>query len=38
MHILTEKHWTEVRNPYRRGKGSIEGAEEDGNWIGRPTV
>ena len=38
MQILIAKHWTEVRDPYGRVRGRIEGAEGDGNPIGRPTV
>lgn len=38
MQILTANHWTEVRDPYGRVRGRIEGAEGDGNPIGRPTV
>ena len=38
MQILTTKHWTEVGNPNGRVRGRIEGAEGDGNPIGRPTV
>jgi hypothetical protein len=38
MQILTAKHWTEVWDPYGRDRGRIEGAEGDGNHIGRPTV
>ena len=38
MQILTANHWTEVRDPYGRVRGRIEGTEGDGNPIGRPTV
>jgi hypothetical protein len=38
MEILTAKHWTEVRDPYGRVRGRIEGNEGDGNPTGRPTV
>jgi hypothetical protein len=38
MQILTAKHWTEVGSPYERVRERIEGAEGDGNPIGRPTV
>ena len=38
MQILTANHWTEVRDPNGRVRGRIEGAEGDGNPIGRPTV
>jgi hypothetical protein len=34
MQILTAKHYSEVRDPY----GRIEGAEGDGNPIGRPKI
>jgi hypothetical protein len=36
--ILTAKLRTVVRDPNGRVRGRIEGAEEDGNPIGRPTV
>ena len=38
MQILTANHWTEVRNPDGNVRGRIEGAEGDGNPIGRTTV
>ena len=38
MQILTVNQWTEVGDPYGRVRGRIEGAEGDGNSIGRPTV
>ena len=38
MQILRATHWTEVRDPNGRIRGKIEGAEGDGNPIGRPTV
>jgi hypothetical protein len=38
MQILRINHWTEVGDPYGRVRGRIEGAEGDGNPIGRPTV
>ena len=38
IQTLTVKHWTEVRDLYGRVKGMIEGAEKDGNPIGRTTV
>jgi hypothetical protein len=38
MQILIASHWTEVRDPYGRVRGRIEGAEGDGNLIERPTV
>ena len=38
MQILTAKHWTGVKDLYGRVMGRIEGTEEDGNTIGRPTV
>ena len=38
MQILTAKHWIEVRDPYGRVGGRIEGAEGDGNPIGRPAI
>jgi hypothetical protein len=38
MQILTVNHWIEVGDPYGRVRGRIEGAEADGNPIGRPTV
>jgi hypothetical protein len=38
MYKLTANHWTEVRDPNGRVRGRIEGAEGDGNPIGRPTV
>jgi hypothetical protein len=34
MQILKTNLWTDVRNPY----GRVEGAEGDGNTIGRPTL
>jgi hypothetical protein len=37
MQILTAIHWTEVGEPYGRVRGRIEGAEGDGNPIGRKT-
>ena len=36
--ILTVNHCTEVRDPCGRVRGRIEGAEGDGNSIGRPTI
>jgi hypothetical protein len=33
----TGKHWSEVGDPYERVSRRIEGAEGDGNLIGRPT-
>jgi hypothetical protein len=38
MQILTANHWTENGDPYGRVRGRIEGAEGDGNPIGRPRV
>jgi hypothetical protein len=38
MQILTANHWTEVSVLYGRVRRRIEGAEGDGNPIGRPTV
>ena len=38
MQVLTANHWTEVGDPYGTVRGRIEGAEGDGNPIGRPTV
>ena len=38
MQILTAKHWADVKGPYGRVKARTEGAEEDGNSIGRTTV
>jgi hypothetical protein len=38
MQIFRDNHWSEVRDPYGRVRGRIEGAEGDGNLIGRPTV
>jgi hypothetical protein len=38
MQIPTAKHCTEVRDPYGRVRGRIEGAEGNGNRIGRTTV
>ena len=38
MQILTANHWTEVKGPYGRVRGRIEGEEGDGNPIGRPTL
>ena len=37
MQILIANHWTEVRDPYGTW-GQIEGAEGDGDPIGRKTV
>jgi len=34
----TANHWTEVRKPYGRIRGRIEGAKGDGNTIRRTTV
>jgi hypothetical protein len=31
-------HWTEIRNPYGRVRGRIEGAKGGGNPIGRTSV
>jgi hypothetical protein len=38
MQILTGSHWTEVGDQYGRVRGRTEGAEGDGNPIGRTTV
>jgi hypothetical protein len=38
MQISTAKHLIEVRDPYGRVRGRIEGTEGDGNPIGRPIV
>ena len=38
MQILTADHQTEVREPYGRVRGRIEGTEQDGNPTGKPTV
>jgi hypothetical protein len=38
MQILTVKHWLEIRDPYGRVRGSIEGTEGHDNHVGRPTV
>ena len=38
MQIITANHWTEVRDPYGRGKVRIERPEADVNPIGRTTV
>jgi hypothetical protein len=38
MQLLTANHYNEVRNPYGRVKGMIEGAEEDNSPIERLTV
>ena len=38
MQILTARLWTELGDRYGRVRGRIEGAEGDGNPIGRPTV
>ena len=38
MYKLTANHWTEVRDPNGRVRGRIEGAEGDGNPIGRPII
>jgi hypothetical protein len=37
MKIPTAKHWTEVRDSYKRVEGSAEGPEEDRNPTGRPS-
>jgi hypothetical protein len=36
MQILTSNHYIEVGDPYGRVRVRIEGAEGDGNPIGRP--
>jgi hypothetical protein len=38
MQILPANHWTDVGDPYGRVRGRVEGAERNGNPIGRPTV
>jgi hypothetical protein len=38
MQILIANLWPEVRDHYGRVRGRIEGAEGDGNHIGRPTM
>jgi hypothetical protein len=38
MQIPTDKHWTEVRDPYRRVRGRTEGPQGDGNPTGRPIL
>jgi hypothetical protein len=38
MQIRMAKYWTEVRDACGRVKGRAEGAEGDGNPIGRPKV
>jgi hypothetical protein len=38
MQILIAKHRTEVRDPYGRVRGRIEGTEGDGNLVVRPKV
>jgi hypothetical protein len=38
MQILTAKHWTEVTDLYGTVRARTEGAEGDGNPIGRTTV
>jgi hypothetical protein len=35
MQILTANHWIEVEDPYGRVRRRIEGAEGDGNPIGK---
>jgi hypothetical protein len=38
MQILTANYWTDVEGPYGRVRGGVEGAEGDGNPIGRPRL
>ena len=38
MDVDTPNHWTEVRDPYGGIRGRIEGAEGEGDPIGRPAV
>lgn len=38
MEIPSDKYWSEVRNPYGRARGKIEGPGGDGNPTGRPSV
>jgi hypothetical protein len=38
MQVLTANHWTEIEGPYERVRGRIEGAEGNGNPIGKTTV
>jgi hypothetical protein len=38
MQILTANHWTEVGDLNKRVRGGTEGAEDDCNPIGRPTI
>jgi hypothetical protein len=38
MQTLLSNHWSEIGDPYGRIRGRIEGAEAEGNPIGRPTV
>jgi hypothetical protein len=38
MQILTVNHWTEVTEPYGRVRERVEGAERDGNPLGRPPI
>jgi hypothetical protein len=35
MQIVTSNHWTEVKDSYRGIRGRIEGAEGEGDPIGR---
>jgi hypothetical protein len=38
MQVLTHNHWTEVKDPYGGIGGRIEGAEGEGDPIGRLSV
>jgi hypothetical protein len=38
MQIFAFNYWTEVRSPYGRVRGKIEGAGGKGNPIGRTTI
>jgi hypothetical protein len=38
MQRLTAHHWTQVWDPYRKVRGSIEGTEGDGNPIQNNSV
>jgi hypothetical protein len=38
IQLSTDKHWMEVRNPYGRVRGRIEGPQRDDTSTGRPTL
>jgi len=38
MQMPVDKHWREVRDPFERIRGRIEGPQGNGNPTGRPIV